>query len=216
MNSPRRLNVASISTNVNGTGSDYAQLGQFEGSTAAAAAHDDDVTSLNRTLRTKVASTWDQASTLMRVIAFGCLIPVFYWMPHWMKWLWIVVCVTLGIYRYRQKAAAIRQEAILQSNLSRIDRERQDSEAMVHQAAQMMLELDKNHLEEFVIQNPSGTYEEWIQELHPDNFHEGILDHRFYVEDSDHRKLWNDSLSGSVREFVPTKSVTTTTTNYSY
>lgn len=201
MNSQGTLNAASATNN---TGSGYAQLGQLEEPRAAAASQG--LASRPHTMHTKMASTWGQASTVMRVVAFACLVGLFYWMPGWMRWLFLAMFLTLSVIRFRQHIAETRQEDILQSNFGRIDRERQDSELMVHQAAQLMLDLDRNHLEEFVIKNPSGTYEEWIGELHPDNFHDGVLDHRFYVEDSDHRKLWNDSLSGSVREFVPTRS----------
>ena len=42
------------------------------------------------------------------------------------------------------------------------------------------------------------TYEQWIAALHPDNaeYLDGSIDHRFYVEDSDHRMLWNKFMSG--------------------
>lgn len=55
------------------------------------------------------------------------------------------------------------------------------------------------------------TYEEWIAELHPDNaeYADGSIDHRFYVEDSDHRQLWNIYMEalGFVKQIVPAKSV---------
>mmetsp|Transcript_29309 Transcript_29309/g.62819 ORF Transcript_29309/g.62819 Transcript_29309/m.62819 type:complete len:202 (-) Transcript_29309:108-713(-) len=40
-------------------------------------------------------------------------------------------------------------------------------------------------------------YKNWIEALHPDNVNylrsgRSIIDHRFYMEDSHHRKLWND------------------------
>lgn len=38
-----------------------------------------------------------------------------------------------------------------------------------------------------------ASYEEWIQEYHPENVRtsSGSLDHRFYLRDSDHRIIWN-------------------------
>lgn len=49
------------------------------------------------------------------------------------------------------------------------------------------------HLDEFLMLHSSASYEEWILALHPDNVREEhIVDHRFYVEDSDHRDLWNN------------------------
>lgn len=57
----------------------------------------------------------------------------------------------------------------------------------------------ESHLEAFLEAHPDATYENWIQDLHPDNVVEGKLlpdfvevDHRFYVEESDHRLLWNE------------------------
>jgi hypothetical protein len=37
----------------------------------------------------------------------------------------------------------------------------------------------------------NGSYEEWIREFHPDNATMETIDHRFYVEESDHRIIWN-------------------------
>merc|ERR1712060_883645 len=56
-----------------------------------------------------------------------------------------------------------------------------------------------DHLNIFLDTYPSANYEEWIQELHPENVLKKknkenkviVIDHRFYVEDSDHRQLWN-------------------------
>lgn len=64
--------------------------------------------------------------------------------------------------------------------------------------AQCHAEIEK-HLEDFLFLNPDATYEEWIQDVHPENVSEGRLlsdfkqvDLRFYVADSDHRILWNE------------------------
>jgi len=40
-------------------------------------------------------------------------------------------------------------------------------------------------------------YKDWIEALHPDNVNylrsgRSIIDHRFYIKDSHHRKLWNE------------------------
>jgi hypothetical protein len=53
-----------------------------------------------------------------------------------------------------------------------------------------------DHLFPFLRENPDATYEEWIASLHPDNadYSDGRIDHRFYVEDSDHRLLWNECM----------------------
>ena len=91
---------------------------------------------------------------------------------------------------------------------------------MVREAEAMSMDIMKQHLEEFIRAYPRSTYESWIGALHPDNVVEGKLvddgaaaggtsmeiDHRFYVEDSDHRRLWNDSLNeqndGDKRDYV--------------
>jgi hypothetical protein len=202
MNSPGTLNVGSAS---NGTGitssSSYAELGQFEDPNAVNNQHD-----LASSVYTKMTSLWGRASTLMRMIGVVLLLVIVCWMPMWLRLFVCGLILMLWQVHCRKRAREKRREVIIQRELRRMDLERQEAELMVHQAARRMLELDRNHLEDFVIKNPSGTYEEWIGQLHPDNFHEGVLDHRFYVEDSDHRKLWNDSLAGSVREFVPAKS----------
>ena len=72
----------------------------------------------------------------------------------------------------------------------------------------MMLDINRRHLEEFLITHPESTYEQWIAALHPENVEEGsaMIDHRFYVEDSDHRILWNEKIEGE-REFVPARSL---------
>jgi len=73
-----------------------------------------------------------------------------------------------------------------------------------------MMEV-RNHLMEYVNSHPSSTYEEWIGKLHPDNVnqkHPHLIDHRFYVEDSDHRRLWNINLTrgGGKRSYVHAKT----------
>eukprot|EP00977_Amphora_coffeiformis_P030398 scaffold46716_cov99-Amphora_coffeaeformis.AAC.1 len=56
----------------------------------------------------------------------------------------------------------------------------------------------EDHLSTFLFLNPQATYDQWIQELHPENARDGNLlpdfkdvDFRFYVADSDHRLMWN-------------------------
>ena len=58
------------------------------------------------------------------------------------------------------------------------------------------------HLESFLHDNPTASYEEWISSLHPDNaeYADGSIDHRFYVEDSDHRILWNECMEAIGRK----------------
>mmetsp|Transcript_19195 Transcript_19195/g.27335 ORF Transcript_19195/g.27335 Transcript_19195/m.27335 type:complete len:136 (-) Transcript_19195:1341-1748(-) len=70
------------------------------------------------------------------------------------------------------------------------------------EAEESCLVATKDHLLEFLREHPNASYNEWIEDLHPENAHAGTLleglsktiDHRFYVEESDHRRLWNDNL----------------------
>jgi len=89
-----------------------------------------------------------------------------------------------------------------------------EAEEMMRDAEAACTKVIETHLAEFIEHNPTGTYEEWLCELHPDNNYEGILlegfselDHRFYIESSDHRLLWNKNLDGIRRE-VPARYIT--------
>jgi len=91
-----------------------------------------------------------------------------------------------------------------QDIIDELERIKQEAEALC-------MNKIKDHLDLFLHHNPNCSYEEWIEDLHPENAHEGkllqglgkIIDHRFYVEDSDHRRLWNDHAAA-----VPTESPT--------
>ena len=83
------------------------------------------------------------------------------------------------------------------------DRMKEESErqGIRREAEVLMLKVVTDHLEEFLTKNPLGTYEEWIQDLHPENANQGLLfsdiqqiDERFYVQESDHRRLWNEAI----------------------
>merc|ERR1719162_260040 len=56
----------------------------------------------------------------------------------------------------------------------------------------------------FLQRQPFGSYEEWIADLHPESLRGERLswpiaiDHRYYLEDSDHRVLWNQQ-AGELR-----------------
>ena len=79
----------------------------------------------------------------------------------------------------------------------------QERQAIRRQAMEACMAAMTDHLMEFIHAKPQGSYEEWICQLHPDNINgrlEGltstpIIDHRFYVADSDHRLLWNEHLN---------------------
>lgn len=78
-------------------------------------------------------------------------------------------------------------------------KEEMKRKALVREAVARCHEEIEKHLDSFLRIHPDGTYEEWIRELHPENVQQGkilddlwVIDERFYVESSDHRKLWNE------------------------
>lgn len=108
---------------------------------------------------------------------------------------------------------------------NRLQMEKQDLEEMMElkrEAEERTLTLTKDHLMGFIKEHPHGTYHEWIEDLHPENAHDGTLleglgktiDHRFFVEESDHRRIWNEHLTTFVevdsgetgRNFVPPRA----------
>lgn len=108
----------------------------------------------------------------------------------------------------------------LADNMERMNRDIQmekDALIMMKEAEEACLRAITDHFIEFVADSPGVvTYEQWIADLHPENTREGLLlegmdkevDHRFYVQDSDHRKLWNAHL-GNGRAPVPARSMQT-------
>ncbi len=90
------------------------------------------------------------------------------------------------------------------------------------EAEERCLVATTEHLLGFVRENPRARYHQWIEDLHPENAHDGALlegmgktiDHRFYVEESDHRRIWNENLltfvaddgSSTGRDFVPARA----------
>uniref|UniRef100_A0A7S4HUN3 Uncharacterized protein n=1 Tax=Odontella aurita TaxID=265563 RepID=A0A7S4HUN3_9STRA len=82
---------------------------------------------------------------------------------------------------------------------------------LIKESCDACLKAISDHLELFLLETPYVTYEEWIEELHPENAQSRrnlvqgkSIDHRFYVEGSDHRSLWNENLGG-IRSFVPVR-----------
>lgn len=55
------------------------------------------------------------------------------------------------------------------------------------------------HLDGFAMRQPAASYEDWIAELHPESLRSGdgfspSIDYRYYLEDSDHRVIWNSKV----------------------
>ena len=72
----------------------------------------------------------------------------------------------------------------------------QENNGIVRESQANCMKEVSNHLATYLVEHPEATYEEWIASLHPDNaeYDDGVIDHRFYVEQSDHRLLWNECM----------------------
>jgi len=116
---------------------------------------------------------------------------------------------------------AQRQREIEKYNrLQEEDRDLEEMIRMKREAEQSCLDATKEHLLGFIKDNPTAKYHQWIEDFHPENAHDGTLleglgktiDHRFFVEESDHRRLWNENLSTYLepsskgRDFVPARA----------
>lgn len=80
-------------------------------------------------------------------------------------------------------------------------KEEVERQGVRREAEELTFKVITDHLNEFLIENPLGTYEEWIQDLHPENARQGMffndiqqIDERFYVFESDHRRFWNEAV----------------------
>jgi hypothetical protein len=107
---------------------------------------------------------------------------------------------------------------------NRRQEEMRDLEEMMRfkrEAEESCLNTTTEHLLGFIQAHPTATYQQWIEDLHPENAHDGALleglgktiDHRFFVEESDHRRIWNENLFTSLdrdcsvgRQFVPART----------
>lgn len=80
----------------------------------------------------------------------------------------------------------------------RLERADPDASAKAAAAASKIPVLNQMYddLGKYLERRPSATYEEWISEYHPENAREYLqgsspfVDPRFYLESSDHRRLW--------------------------
>jgi hypothetical protein len=101
---------------------------------------------------------------------------------------------------------------IAQHNRMMEDR-REEMEAMMKlkkEAEESCLSATTEHLLAFVMENPDAKYHQWIEDIHPENAHNGTLlegmgktiDHRFFVDESN--LLDPDCSTG--RDFVPVRA----------
>ena len=119
------------------------------------------------------------------------------------------------------------EEEEAQKEIEQFNRTQQDKKdleemmAIKKEAEEKCLSATKDHLISFINDNPTARYNEWIAEFHPENAHDGALlegmgktiDHRFYVEESDHRRMWNENLhtfndpnDNEGRDYVPARA----------
>jgi len=100
-------------------------------------------------------------------------------------------------------------DGLERKNQDYVDEQR--AREMMREAGEACTAAIDDHLQLFIVEHPTATYEEWIADLHPENLQEGRLlegmgkelDHRFYVEESDHRIMWNRDLGGVRLEVLP-------------
>mmetsp|Transcript_40519 Transcript_40519/g.49330 ORF Transcript_40519/g.49330 Transcript_40519/m.49330 type:complete len:185 (+) Transcript_40519:2-556(+) len=114
----------------------------------------------------------------------------------------------------------LEKDQELADKLEEMNREMEEEQRrkqICNEARRACYDAVRDHLRSYLDENPNGSYEGWIRELHPENSRqenkeeEDVIDHRFYAEGSDHRILWNEHLlynrdlgDGVVREHVPT------------
>ena len=67
-----------------------------------------------------------------------------------------------------------------------------DAAAAVRESARANLDVVASHCDAFLADAGDGaTYEAWLAALHPENVAaDGTVDARFYLADSDHRRVW--------------------------
>ena len=133
---------------------------------------------------------------------------------------------TLRVSRLVERLRARNTEGTDRCSLNHDEGEEEELGAeelarLKHEAIETCLNATTEHLLKFVKDRPSSKYDEWIEDLHPENAHEGTLleglgktiDHRFFVEVSDHRRIWNENLftfldpkCSTGRVFVPARA----------
>ena len=113
---------------------------------------------------------------------------------------------------------ADNQKVILQLEQQFDDAVEQEEYLKICQkASEQCLQAVRDHHQHFLEDHSDASYEEWIQELHPDNTtffsKRVVVDHRFYLSDSEHRQLWNENLGNGARSFVPVRHVESKTSS---
>lgn len=99
---------------------------------------------------------------------------------------------------------SMEQDQGLADSLEKLNgrmKEEVERQEIRREAEARSVDVIQSHMDEFLEMYPRATYEEWIQDLHPENAYQGKLlsdiqeiDARFYVFESDHRRLWNNAI----------------------
>ena len=92
----------------------------------------------------------------------------------------------------KQQETAYELEHINEENMEEMKRKQ-----MVAESVAACKDAMREHLHIFLADNSDTVvYEEWIKQLHPetDEFDDDRIDHRYYTEDSDHRRMWNECM----------------------
>lgn len=70
--------------------------------------------------------------------------------------------------------------------------EEEEMKRICKEATAACLKEIHDHCIQYLDEHKSnGSYEEWVEQCHPDNMKQLGVDHRFYNRDSDHRIIWN-------------------------
>ncbi len=81
--------------------------------------------------------------------------------------------------------------------------EKEEYLKICQKASEECLKAVRDHHQHFLEDHSEASYEEWIEELHPDNTvsfsNHVVIDHRFYHADDEHRQLWNENLGNGAR-----------------
>mmetsp|Transcript_9744 Transcript_9744/g.14648 ORF Transcript_9744/g.14648 Transcript_9744/m.14648 type:complete len:184 (+) Transcript_9744:160-711(+) len=72
--------------------------------------------------------------------------------------------------------------------------EDEEIDRLCREATEACLRAIITHLYTFIqdCDNWDALYEDWLHEVHPENCDGLAVDHRFYIEESDHRLIWNE------------------------
>jgi len=110
----------------------------------------------------------------------------------------------IGVHLQKVNLAKLIDDLEREQELADIEiMEEEERRAICAEAVAACRQTILEHMRSFLEEWPDASYEEWIVQLHPDNAdtHKQRrtkaepIDHRFYVEESDHRLIWNENMT---------------------